>query len=87
VEINMGRPCLGHYPIRVNAGSVQHLRGRDLLLDTVIEGKIILKLMLNRKRGCVPKLTGWVGGGVKLNAFVRTVKELSVNKLYVYLNR
>jgi len=43
----------------VNAGSVQHLRGRDLLLDIGIEGRIILKLMLNKIRGCVPELTGW----------------------------
>jgi hypothetical protein len=29
----------------------------------------------------------WLRGGVKLNAFVRTGKELSVIKVYVYLNR
>jgi len=64
VELNIdfslcGRPCLGHYPICVNGDSLQHLRGRDLLLDIGIEGMIILKLMINRIRGCVPELTSW----------------------------
>jgi hypothetical protein len=63
----------GDYLRCVNKSRGKHLRGRDLLLDIDIEGRIILKLMLNRKRRCGP-----FEGMVKLDAFVETVMELCV---------